>query len=573
MHRRPSGGLVRTACWPVTRREQAVWRLAGLVSLALLVMAQLACAGPFSTLIVFGDSLSDMGNVFKATSDVPGTSAIPLSPPYFRGRFSNGPMWIEELANALGLQIAPSLDGGTNFALGGAQTGDDVTQLFQQDIGVTIFSLRSQVTAYRATLLEPTLTNPTRMKQAPVDALYVVWGGANDLREAVRQGTQGAAPAQIASDTVENIVDIIRTLQSAGAIYFLVPNLPDLGLTPQHVARGPAAMQLATDLSNAFNSTLESALRQLESTLPVQIARLDIATHFQELIMNPRRFGVTNVTEACFSGDPFKPGTVCAQPEQYIFWDAIGHPTAATEALIADFALAALPPLVVTAGAQNSTDTLHVSLPLLAQPVLQVRVGTADETVRLTHGTISLAGQANGVRTLQASVVQDTNANGAVDAGEAVLATRQVQGLVDTLTLDFTPPLALPPQTVTHLLVTLDINSAALAASATPAADFPGARTASSWPGWSMAFLVALGNIGIRRRRASLRWLAQIMGGLVLGWCLLLTSCASSDHAESTNLALTVSMPVAGLNATDSASESITQPVSTIRGVTISTAP
>ena len=76
-------------------------------------------------------------------------------------------------------------------------------------------------------------------------------------------------------------------------------------------------MQLATDL-NAFNSTLESALRQLESTLPVQIARLDIATHFQELIMNPRRFGVTNVTEACFTGDPFNPGTprtACA----YIF--------------------------------------------------------------------------------------------------------------------------------------------------------------------------------------------------------------------------------------------------------------
>ena len=89
---------------------------------------------------------------------------------------------------------------------------------------------------------------------------------------------------------------------------------------------------------------------------------------------------------------------------------------------------------MVTAGAQNSTDTLHVSLPLLAQPVLQVRVGTADAAVRLTHGTISLAGQANGVRTLLVSVVQDTNANGAVDAGEAVLATRQVQGLVDTLT-------------------------------------------------------------------------------------------------------------------------------------------
>ena len=145
--------------------------------------------------------------------------------------------------------------------------------------------------------------------------------------------------------------------------------------------------------------------------------------------------------------------------------------------------------------------------------MLQVRLGTADEAVRLTHCTISLAGHlANGVRTLKASVVQDTNANGTVDAGEAVIATRQVQGLVDTLTLDFNPPLALPPQTVTHLLVTLDINSPALSASATLATGFPGVRTASAWPGWSIAFLVALGNIGIRGRRASLRWLSQRHG-------------------------------------------------------------
>ena len=96
---------------------------------------------------------------------------------------------------------------------------------FFSRIGVTIFSLRSQVTAYRATLLDRTLTNPTRMKQAPVDALYVVWGGANDLREAVRQGTR-ACPGPDSQRHRRDIVDIIRTLQSAGAIYFLVPNRP-----------------------------------------------------------------------------------------------------------------------------------------------------------------------------------------------------------------------------------------------------------------------------------------------------------------------------------------------------------
>jgi phospholipase/lecithinase/hemolysin len=445
---------------------------------------------------------------------------------------------------------------------------------------VTILSLRSQVAAYRATLLDPTLTDPGRIKQAPVDALYVVWGGANDMREAVRQGTQGATPAQIASNAVGNIADIIRTLQSSGAIYFLVPNLPDLGLTPQHVARGQAAMQLATDLSKAFNSALESALQQLESSLPVQIARLDIAAHFQELIADPQRFGVTNVTEACFSGDPFEPGTVCAQPENYIFWDAIGHPTAAAHALIADFALAALPPLVVTSGARNPTDTFHVSLPLLAQPVLQVRLGTTDEAVRLTQCAVSLSGQqgvATGVRTLKASVVQDTNANGTVDADEAVIATRQVQGLVDTLTLEFNPPLTVLPQTVTHLLITLDINSPVSVASATLATGFPGVRTASAWPVWSAAFLMALGSLGMRGQHTESRRLWQRLGCLVLGCCLLLMSCSSSDNGDDraghNSLAFTASIPADGLSATGAISGSLTQPVSTIRGATISAAP
>ena len=167
--------------------------------------------------------------------------------------------------------------------------------------------------------------------------------------------------------------------------------------------------------------------------------------------------------------------------------------------------------------------------------------------------------------------------NGIVDAGEAVLATHQAQGLVDTLTLEFNPPLALPPQTVTQLLVTLDINSPASVASATLTTGLPGAHTASALPVWSVAFLMALGSIGRRGRRASSRRLSQSLGCLVLGCCLLLTSCASSEQAdeqaESNSLALTVSMPVDGLSATGSTSGSLTQPVSTIRGATISVAP
>jgi outer membrane lipase/esterase len=577
MHRRVTRGLVRIHTWLVHGSGHVKWQLVGLLGLALLVTSSIVSAGTFSSFIVMGDSLSDTGNAFRATSAAPGP-AVPVSPPYFQGHFANGLMWIEDLATALGLQITPSLAGGTNFAFGGAKTGFDVHDLFQRDLGIAIPSLRTQVTAYRTTLLDPTLTDPTRMRPAPADALYVVWGGANDLRAVISQGTQGATPEQIASDAVGNIVDIIRTLQSFGAIYFLVPNQPDLGLTPQQVARGPQAMQLGTVLSTAFNRALEQALQQLEAAFPVEIARLDIATHFQEVTANPQRFGVTNVTDACISGDPFAPGTVCTTPDGYIFWDAIGHPTAVAHALIADFALMALPPLVVTAGPHNPTDTLHVALPLQAQPVLQLRLGTTDEEVRLAHCTISLVrnqGDATRVHTLKATLVQDANANGIVDAGEAVLGTQQVQGLVDTVTVDINPPLALLPQTVTQLLVTLDINNPATAARAAPAADLPGTRSASAWAGWSVALLAALGSIGMLGRRTPAPRFARIAMCLVLGWGLVLLSCTSSDsdHEDTTTLALSVSMPVAGLSAAGSRSGALTQPVAAVRGATIEVAP
>src|SRR5262249_2764489 len=161
--------------------------------------------------------------------------------------------------------------------------------------------------------------------------------------------------------------------------------------------------------------TLEQALQQLETTLPVQISRLDTASHFQEVTANPQQFGVANVTDACISGDPFAPGIVCATPDSFIFCDAIWHPTAVPHAPIADFAFVALPPLVATAGPHNSTDTLHVAVPLQAQPVLQVRLGTTDEGVRLAHCTVSLVrnqGDATRVRSLKATLVQDANANG-----------------------------------------------------------------------------------------------------------------------------------------------------------------
>ena len=56
---------------------------------------------PYNAIYVFGDSYCDVGNVYTATK-----GAIPAAP-YYNGRFSNGPIWIDHVASASGLPMAP----------------------------------------------------------------------------------------------------------------------------------------------------------------------------------------------------------------------------------------------------------------------------------------------------------------------------------------------------------------------------------------------------------------------------------------------------------------------------------
>src|SRR4029434_218915 len=59
---------------------------------------------PFDHIVVFGDSLSDTVNA---------------------GRFSNGPVWVEQLAARLEVALRPTQAGGLNFAVGGARLAFD----------------------------------------------------------------------------------------------------------------------------------------------------------------------------------------------------------------------------------------------------------------------------------------------------------------------------------------------------------------------------------------------------------------------------------------------------------------
>jgi hypothetical protein len=307
--------------------------------------------------------------------------------------------------------------------------------------------------------------------------------------------------------------------------------------------------------------------------------RLDVFSAFEDVLANAANFGFANVTDACLMGDPFTGGTVCAQPEAHLFWDDI-HPTAMAHAILAELALTALMlPLVVTPAEANPHTSLNVSGAGQDLPVLQLRLRTGPEMIRLTSVTVAFSEQAGNealVETMRVSLIHDVNGNGQMDVNETVLATREIPEVVETLTLDVTP-LDISPASVQHLLVTLDINTAAGGTAATVAALWPFPQPPRAGTVWLAGLSSWLGLLLWIRRRPS--WpLSRGVLVLVLGCSLVWSGCEvfdrDGDGADDNNtFSFTVEIPAHGVLTQGATSGQVTAPAVPIVGATVNISP
>ncbi len=292
--------------------------LAWIIVLALTMLGTSLRAGDITGIVAFGDSLSDVGNTFIADGIPP--------PPYYQGHYSNGPIWLEYLANSLGVPApTASLAGGTDYAWGGAETGSGPSYEGTPNIG-------SQISTYLA-------SNTPLSTQ-----LITIWGGANDfLNGGV---TNPAVP-------VANLISEITTLAAAGGKQFLVPNHPLLGDLPATNTLPQANRDALNFLTLTFDSMLYSQLNQLQGKLGITIHQVDIDSVFQNIIANPGAYGLTNVTDSAIAD-----GNLSGKG--YLFWDTV-HPTTAIQALIGATAFATVVP-----------EPSSLTLVLIAAPLLLV---------------------------------------------------------------------------------------------------------------------------------------------------------------------------------------------------------
>lgn len=316
----------------------------------------------FEGIVVFGDSLTDTGNFFFVSGDT-----YPVSPPYFDGRFSNGPVWIETFAPLLGvdadfetswLEDPTSAD---NFATGGANSGYD-------DIWGSTLGLLSQIGAfgYYGGSFAP-------------DDLVVVWAGANDYLFADYSVVD---PGALVGSVVGNISTGIAMLNDLDAEHLLVMNLPSLGMTP--LFNSTPYSDIFNGLSAGHNQYLEDSIAGLRADRGVEIIYVDVETALNEVLSNGARYGFANTTGSCLDADKNWTGLCSFNPDSsinadgFVFFDAI-HPTAQAHELLAEFAYATL--LTTRHGVQVASAQADIGA---LTAIAQVRaVGARQNAVRL----------------------------------------------------------------------------------------------------------------------------------------------------------------------------------------------
>lgn len=318
-------------------------RLPQVLSALLVLFAIAAQAQRYTKIVVLGDSLSDTGNDSILTDDLYG---FPFPGPYIGGtyyglytlgRFTDGPdtfppaenyigVWVEQMAAALPSHpaVTPSLLGGTNYAFGYANTFNGTTVLNFTGTPFTIIvdNVGQQINDYLAT--HPKIDDHT---------LFVVWGGANNLTEAVG----GPHEPQLIIDGAIAQTKNIQRLINAGATQFLIPNLPDVGSVPRFNT-SPVTSVPFNQASILYNATLDvgvSLLPIVNFGRRVSIQKFDVYSLLKNIIANPASHGLLDVTDS--SQSEF------VDPDLYLFWDDF-HPTTHGHNLLGQAALKVIEP-------------------------------------------------------------------------------------------------------------------------------------------------------------------------------------------------------------------------------------
>jgi phospholipase/lecithinase/hemolysin len=249
----------------------------------------------FSSLFVYGDSLSDTGRIPSS------------APSYYNGRWSNGSVWVEYLSVRLGFSYSSA----NNLAFAGT-----TTSYLAAEVGATPAS--------------PNLPS----------GLCAIWSGGNDFRNNLNDGVYNDSSwSNLIAAAVSNITNSVGLLAAKGARNMLVCNLPDLGKVPELRQSYSSAYQAyISGKVVLFNTALASALNRLAQARPdLSLYQFDVYSKYASLLAAPASFGFTVEDIGALDDPSLGDKSFNGPGSSYVFWDAI-HPTTKAHSLIADWA-------------------------------------------------------------------------------------------------------------------------------------------------------------------------------------------------------------------------------------------
>jgi len=281
-----------------------------------------------SEIFVFGDSFSDVGNVFAASD-----RTEPSAPPYFRGRYSNGRVYVEFMAQTLGISVTTE----TDFAWGGATTSNSYIPSQSTFLNAPVPSVSEQVHAY----LTKFAKQPQQQQTVNTEhAVFIVNAGYNDywwyayLNEGDTVAMATTALPDVADHVTDNLLRAMDLLvEEGGAQRILVADLPNMTMFPDAESKSPEVVRAYQEFSSLHNEFLYAKLdRYQQLHRAVDLRLLPFRDVMQSIIDDATCLGMVaaNLWVGCY-----KAGEVCDDPFAGIFWDE-WHPLTWHHKRIAD---------------------------------------------------------------------------------------------------------------------------------------------------------------------------------------------------------------------------------------------
>ncbi|RZC91035.1 hypothetical protein C5167_028868 [Papaver somniferum] len=340
-----------------------------IISIFLATTANPVLGSYYKSIFSFGDSLADTGNVLYTEPDE-SVGKLPYEETYFHratGRFSDGRVILDFIAQAVGLPLLPPYLGssnkdllqGVNFAVGGA-TALDASFFEKRKIVVpTNASLGVQLKWFKQ--LFPSLCNPSSddcHEYLKTSLILMGETGGNDYNHPFFQGRGTEEIRTFVPHIINAISSAIKVLIKEGAVTFMVPGNFPIGCSALYLTlfKSPnkedydqsGCIRWLNEFSVYHNKFLQKELAVLREEYPsVKIIYADYYNVAMKFYQSPELLGFTGgALKACCGGKgPYNcnqyvrcgsvDAKVCDAPSTYVNWDGV-HLTEAAYKFLAD---------------------------------------------------------------------------------------------------------------------------------------------------------------------------------------------------------------------------------------------